>query len=305
MLSIGNKKYRNLQEQVGFNTEQIAKIFQTLDGLSVTDNVVAIADLSDNLNADQLEIVQKSVAFLVYDGQLYIKKSEDASNAYFDIVFTISSSGGVISFNSKEIEVVLATGALTQTTSTDSTYSSSQIDTMVGAKADITYVDTQLALKANLAGANFTGAITAPSIIEDMTGYTFNKSASTAQITKEYIYAGIVKNGNKLTGCVAFNITRLDTLSADTGAGTFIVPVAVGNKLIPTDIGGNNFLDVKIIQCAENQGSITTANVYINKRYSDNVELIMTKNSLNNLTLNTKYYVRIEFTFLLSDNLAS
>ena len=164
MLSIGNKKYRNLQEQVGFNTEQIEKIFDVLDGLAVTDNVVAIADLSDNLNADQLEIVQKSVAFLVYAGQLYIKKSEDASNAYFDIVFTISSSGGVISFNSKEIEVDLSTGALSQTTSTNSTYSSSQIDTLVGAKADTTYVDTQLALKADLSGATFTGNVVLPSI---------------------------------------------------------------------------------------------------------------------------------------------
>ena len=44
MLSIGNKKYRNLQEQVSFNSEQIDKIFETLDGLNVQDNVVYVSN---------------------------------------------------------------------------------------------------------------------------------------------------------------------------------------------------------------------------------------------------------------------
>lgn len=304
MLSIGNKKYRNLQEQVGFNTEQIEKIFDVLDGLAVTDNVVAIADLSDNLNADQLEIVQKSVAFLVYDGQLYIKKSEDASNAYFDIVFTISSSGGVISFNSKEIEVVLATGALSQTISTNSTYSSSQIDSLLSAKADITYVDTQLALKANLAGANFTGDITAPSIIENMSGYSFSPVGTPVNTTREFVYAGVVKNGNKLTLVVALNLTNTTgTQDSAVNIGKFAIPSAVMQKLYPVQIGVYNFLAISKAQLyATHNADPLNINIACEKGTST-IEFTAWK--IDNLVQNTKYYLRFEFTFLLSDNLAS
>lgn len=302
MLSIGNKKYRNLQEQVGFNTEQIEKIFDVLDGLAVTDNVVAIADLSDNLNENQLEIVQKSVAFLIYDGQLYIKKSEDASNAYFDIVFTISVSGGVISFNSKEIEVDLATGALSQTTSTNSTYSSTQIDSLLSAKASITYVDTQLALKASLAGANFTGAITAPSIIENMTSYTFTPALSTANKEINVIYAGAVKNGNKLTLVIFETIEMKNAISTTMDIGTFSVPQAVFDKLYPFTIESNSMIAINTTRVWETFSSYVDTYFFINKGSGTNL-VFNTPSGV--LTPNKVYLFRCEVTFLLSDSLAS
>ena len=307
MLSIGNKKYRNLQEQVGFNTEQIEKIFDVLDGLAVTDNVVAIADLSDNLNVDQLEIVQKSVAFLVYDGQLYIKKSEDASNAYFDIVFTISSSGGVVSFTSKEIEVVLATGALSQTTSTNATYSSSQIDSLLSAKADITYVDTQLALKADLTGANFTGAITAPSITENMSGYSFAPQSAVTGFEIINIYCGVVKTGNKLTLVHFFKVKKTSEYSGSDyrTLGIFTIPASVASKIYPNDIGGGDTcVALGPISLFYDNTLSKLDKVYNINKYGS-TQLTTLVNGVSSMTVDKYYYGRIEATFLLSDNLAS
>ena len=87
MLVIGNKKYRNLQEQVGWNTEQIDKIFDFLDGINVSDNVVVVLDISTPLTTEQLEIVNREVAFIVYNGELYFKRNQDSSYIYFDIIF--------------------------------------------------------------------------------------------------------------------------------------------------------------------------------------------------------------------------
>lgn len=164
MLSIGKEKYRNLQEQVGFNTEQIKKIFEVLDGLNVQDNVVVVSDISTPLTAEELEIINREVAFIIYNNQLYIKKTQDSSNAYFEIVFSLSVSGSVISLNSNTITVTLSNGALGTATVSTSTYTLSELDTKFSAKADTTYVDAQLALKANLSGATFTGAVVAPTL---------------------------------------------------------------------------------------------------------------------------------------------
>lgn len=307
MLSIGNKKYRNLQEQVGFNTEQIEKIFEILDGLNVQDNVVVVPDMSYILSQEELEIINREVAFIIYDNQLYIKKSQDASLAYFDIVFSISGSSTVISFNSKEIQVTLSNGALGIVVSTVSTYNQTQIDSLLSAKASITYVDTQLASglasKANLAGANFTGSITAPSIIENMTNYSFDKQTLPVNFTLEYVYAGIVKNGNKLTAVIAMNITRTGTVPDATNVGRFNIPSAVSAKLFPVQIGGYNVLDMHKINASKDGINWTEL---LSRVYKGNNEfsVFLTATTLNALDINEKYYVRYEITFLLSDNLA-
>lgn len=160
----------NLPEQVAKNADDIKKIAAVLDGLNIQDNVVAIADISQILTRAELDIVEKPVAFLYYSDQLYIKRNEVGGSAFFDVIFSITGST-VISFTSKVIEVVLTTGALVLTTSTYSTYSKSELDTKFGLKADITYVDAQLALKANLSGATFTGAVKAPTLEQSNVNY--------------------------------------------------------------------------------------------------------------------------------------
>lgn len=169
----------NLPEQVAKNAADIKKIAAILDGLNIQDNLVAIADISQNLTSAELDIVEKPVAFLYYSDQLYIKRNEVGGSAYFDVIFSITGST-VISFTSKQIEVVLSTGGLVLTTSTYSTYSKTELDTQLGLKAATTYVDAQLALKANLSGADFTGNITAPKISQSTPNNSLNV----------YVYSG-------------------------------------------------------------------------------------------------------------------
>ena len=95
------------------------------------------------------------------------------------------------------------------------------------------YIDTELSKKANISGANFTGGITSPSIVENMTGYSFEiDSPSDTTITG--IYASAVKNGNKLTLVWYFKLNRLSSGVSYGAVGNFKVPSDVFNKLYPT-----------------------------------------------------------------------
>ena len=290
MIVIDGKAHRNMPEQVAKNQKDIEEIFKTLDGLNIQDNVVAIADLSHMLTQDELKIVERAVAFIVYNNHLFIKRNQDATNAYFDIVFSINGST-VISFNSNEMQVNLTTGALTLVSNTAQTYSKTELD-------------TQLALKANLSGANFTGSITAPSIIENMSGYSAELSTKT-NLTIENIYTGAVKNGNKLTLVIALNLTR----TGDVGSGQVIsisIPSDVGAKLYPVNVGGNDILDAKKINALTTFYTGVNLSSFIGKASNTLLQLFIATGELNsNLELNTKYYYRYEATFLLSNNLAS
>ena len=296
---------RTLPEQVGFLSEQVQRIFRFLDGINVQDNVVVVDNIATPLTAEELVIVNRDVAFLVYSGQLYIKKSVSGSTAYFDVVFSISA-GTTITFNSSEIQVNLSNGGMSLVSNSPATYSKAQIDTLLSAKADITYVDSQLvaglATKANLSGANFTGAITAPSIIEDMEGYSFVGTASTAEHTINYVYCSAVKNGNKITLVWFVSLTYISG-SGEFSLGRFALPTAVMNAIYPIPFSGNTaVVDFKSVQALSSVNSATPLNVSIRK-YSNGITLFVM--NANSLTANTEYMVRVEETFLLSDNFAS
>lgn len=300
-VNIEGKIYRNLQEQVGYNSEQIKKIFDVIDGLNIQDNVVTVSDISQVLTMEELETVRAAVAFILYNGSLYIKKSMDSSVAKFDIIFTITE-GTAITFSTSEITVTLATGALTLATNSVAAYSTVQMDTLLAAKADITYVDTNF---ASIAGANFTGAITAPSITENMSGYSFVKTPK-ENLTMNYIYAGVVKNGNKLTLVINVEITRTGSVGADNFVlGYFIVPASIASLLYPsTTVGLSNVLGIQNIYGGKNYYEGTNLPIIIYKQ--DSAKVVFTAYNVNSkLVENTLYNFRIEQTFLLSDNLAS
>lgn len=303
MLVIGNKKYRNLQEQVGWNTEQIDKIFEFLDGINVSDNVVVVLDITTPLTTEELEIVNREVAFIVYNGELYFKRNQDASYIYFDIIFQVIS-GTIITLTSSEITVTKSNGALGITNSTDYIYSKTQIDSLLSAKADSSYVSAQLALKANLAGADFTGSITAPSIIENMTGYSFSLM-SPADLTENITYAGVVKNGNKITFAISGTINITNVANVSENLAYFTIPTSIANKLYPVSITGlGAVLDekrVSFIDIANN--SIIDKNVYLFK--NNYGSLFVSLLGTGSMTAGHDYFFRYEVTFLLSDNLAS
>lgn len=145
-------------------------------------------------------------------------------------------------------------------------------------------------------------AITGDSIVETMLGYGFTKGTSTANTTLEFVYAGVVKNGNKLTFVIAANVTKLSNGYNQT-LGTFSMPVSVWNKLYPVTIGGYDYLAKGKANCVQNSDLSIVQVDYEVKKYGADAILIDFHNV--GLTVNDKSYLRIELTFLLSENLAS
>lgn len=169
---------------------------------------------------------------------------------------------------------------------------------------------TELVDKDNVAllsGANFTGGITAPSIVENMSGYSFTKIDEPVEnvVELEHIYAGAVKNGNKLTIVSVFNITRKDTITGAFYTGYFKIPVSVANKLYSSPVGLYNLLSVQSIFVTSDSVSGGNITCHIDKSQTTDlyIRLIGSANMNSVLTLNTKFFARIEATFLLSDNL--
>ena len=149
-----------------------------------------------------------------------------------------------------------------------------------------------------------TGKITADEIVENMSDdYTFVERSDITNVTREFVYAGIVKNGNKLTLVVALNITRTGDVSTDLPLGQFHVPSSIAARLYESTIGSYSYLDARriFIHSQAWDGSYVYSFAHITE--SDNIQVSLIDTSIQALALNTKYYVRYELTLLLSDNL--
>lgn len=148
---------------------------------------------------------------------------------------------------------------------------------------------------------NFEKAITSPSIVEDMEGYSFSKN-TIENATMNVIYAGVVKNGNKLTFALLIEFTRTGTLSFG-DIGTFSIPSSVASKLYPAPLTPlNDSLGAKVVNFyASYNTKVAIDSVAIKGTNSIYFRIY----GLSSLTQDTKYQARIEVTFLLSDNLAN
>ena len=193
----------------------------------------------------------------------------------------------------KEVfDAELASGAL------DSKVSDTVDAYLVEHPVDVTALEGQ---DVELNSLDATGLITGGEIVEKMSGYSFASMEAPSNLTVEPIYSGIVKNGNKLTLVFAFNMTRTDTV--DSGFGFYYtVPQSVADKLYPTTIGGYDFLSVGEYGAWSSNSATKPLKAYSVKSglsiaFGTNIA------DINELTLNTKYYCRIEVTFLLSDSL--
>lgn len=284
---------RNLPEQVAENLKKIQEIIHFLDGVNIQDNLVVIADLSQILTEAELEIVERPVAFIYYNAELYIKKNEAAGKANFVNVFSIEDTGTQLNFNSNEIEVDLGTGALNYTTATASSYTKSQIDSLLALKAN----DAEV---AKLAGAAFTGAITSPSIIEDMVGYSFFKQTPTT-FTEDIAYAGAVKNGNKLTLAVAMTITTTVNSTGFQSIGYFKIPAEIMAKVQPIPAFGTNYVDVKLLGAAESVLNYTQVS-FLTSKGSEQLYMAIHHPLV---PAGKTLFLRYELTILLSENLAA
>ena len=137
--------------------------------------------------------------------------------------------------------------------------------------------------------------VTGNEIVEKMSGYSFEKSL----IVDETIYAGVVKNGNKITFSLFVRFTADGTAKA---VGTFNIPSAVGQKIFPTNYGSDtNWVDAKQITASisASEGTPFVARMYKNS----NTQFIVNFRT-DQLASGTTYVARYEVTFLLSPNLA-
>lgn len=146
-----------------------------------------------------------------------------------------------------------------------------------------------------------TGKITGGEIVENMAGYAWTNDSGIPSTTT-IVYAGAVKNGNKLTLVLALKINLTSAIASGKNIGTFTIPYSVGTKLYPVNIGGDSLLSATKTIFAENGNSFIEIPTRVIKQ--DNSTLLINL-VMANFTPNTEFYGRIELTFLLSDSLAA
>lgn len=296
MVSIGNKKYRNLQEQVGYNTECIQELAEAIDGITLEDKLVIIANDSGTFTEKDMTVLNGPLAFISDGSKVWLKQSETVSEFVFKAIDIVATEVGGTYFNIGGSKIVVTRATRAYVTSDDviiATYSKTQIEAL-------------LTQKASLSGADFTGGITAPNILETMSGYSFNKTTK-ANITNTLIYVGASKTGNKLTLVIFGSLNRSDTVSGDfISLGNFIIPTPVYSKIYPTALGSiANAVYSANIRLFDSPATSTTKNLIIVKDNSGGVNRLTPYLYLvNSLTASTDYQYRLEITFLLGDNLA-
>lgn len=153
---------------------------------------------------------------------------------------------------------------------------------------------------------NIAGNFTADSIIENMSGYSFEYDGVDANVTINTTYASAVKTGNKITFVWAFEVTRTGTVgSSISRLGDFVIPASVGSKLFPYTLGwSSDILYSFNLDLFSDLTTNVTLKAHVIKDSNTNIGLFGT-NFNSALTENVTYTGRAEVTFLLSDSLAS
>lgn len=143
-------------------------------------------------------------------------------------------------------------------------------------------------------------------VVEVMTGYSFEATAAGAGLTMDLNYVGVAKNGNKLTIVLALDLTRTGTIAASQRIGVLTIPASVANKLVPSSIGQGLYLDMKLAQAFYDESYAPASIVYFcNKATGSSITFNLKVQGLSALTQDVKYTIRLEQTFLLSENLAA
>lgn len=271
--------YYAFVETIGVNNFTIGNVlyFQGEQGVSVVGATISsgnlILTLSDgeNVNAGNIGAVS---SFSINSSQHLIVNYANG---------TTQDLGAIFSGNINISGTITASGAITGG-------SISTSGAISGASESIT---------GNLAVG---GAITGGSIIENMEGYSFTQSDNSAthpEVTMTINYAGVVKNGNKITFVIAGSIvSSVDKTTISLYTGRFYFPSAIGNKLFP--MLSSQVLDIKQTPLFLNDYTYTPLLSVIYKRSSQHIEGLLSNITL---TAGTSYAFRQEVTFLLSDSL--
>lgn len=145
---------------------------------------------------------------------------------------------------------------------------------------------------------NINGNFTANSIIENMSGYSFNENNKDTRVTNTYVSA--VKNGNKVTFVVCGNLTLPTAIGVGSyiDLGGFNMPASVGANIVPNFDGSR----VGPMPCliATSVQNVKTHSAFLTKYRNEYSEVYF--NPTSGIEAGT-YYFRFEVTFLLSANM--
>ena len=309
MLKIGDKTFMNLQEAVGWLLDNNALPFQSTANY-IGNTEIAMSTL---INPSPAKVRVGSLIFFA-DSKVstvtgVTSNSFIVSDQYNDLVDDVVYVSNVALNASGHLIVTLSNGntidaGLIKQVSSFSIDASQHLIVSYndGTSNDLGAIFSgNITISGNLTvtGGIAGGAITGDSIIENMSGYTFEK-IDKENLTNEAIYAGAVKNGNKLTLVYYANLTRTDDVTGNiSNLCRFFLPAGVLSKLIPDE---NDWL-ARSSFWASSAANAGVNSTWLVEKGGTGVYFRATK--LNDLVLNTKYLCRFEITFLLSDNLAS
>lgn len=147
------------------------------------------------------------------------------------------------------------------------------------------------------------GTITDAEVIEPMEGYSFIP-VTNVKANINYKYVGVVKNGNKITFVVFFDVTALSEITNNDNitAGYFNVPTEIGARLFPTQIANVQALAIeKSSICISYANNVNDIVMNVRKPNQNSVTFAFYPSQT--LLANTTGTIRLEKTFLLSDNL--
>lgn len=304
MLKIGDKTFLNLQEAVAWLMENNCIPFQctapyaanTEIGMGTIVNpspakvrIGSIIFFSDSKVSTVTGITQNG--FMVsdeyndlVDDVVYVKNVAIAGNGH--LIVTLSNDDAIDAGLIKQV----------------SGFSIDGLQHLVVSYNDGTTQDLGAIFNGNV---NIAGNFTADSIIENMPGYSFTKENGVAWTA---VFAGVVKNGNKVTFTIFGSYTNAAG-DNDAEIAYFSIPSSVGTRLYPYTLGAViNVLDQKSVAFFKNT-SARSAPIY--------ATVETTKNDYSRLNINIRriaegsfevgstYVFRYEVTFLLSQNLAS
>ena len=207
-------------------------------------------------------------------------------------------------YSEKELSVLVyqAVGQYIEDGALDESIASAVDSYLEEHPVDITALEGQ---DIELNSLDATGLVTGGEIVEKMSGYSLTKQSSTG-VTKSWDYAGVVKNGNKLTLAIAIEITRSSEFPNDyMGLCKFTIPSSVASKIIPTTLAGlsNGLSIININVWSAFNTTSKILKLGITKSGTNGID-IQVLGGMQGLTTETTYYMRFDITFLLSENLA-
>ena len=306
-MNIGGKQFMNLQEAVGWLLQNNALPFQC------NVNYVADTEIAKTtiINPSPAEIKVGSLV-LFADSKMTTVTGITANGFMVGSDYADLKGPQGVSIVSITVD---SSGYVISTLSNGTTINSGQIKQISNFSIDASQHlianynnGTSTDLGAIFAGnVNIAGNFTANSIIENMSGYGLENAYNPpAEFVRSY--AGIVKNGNKLTLVVSGVYTKSSSQSAWVNCFDFKVPSSISSKIVNDTLDGQSVASIYRVEFYKTITSTPIVrNLKIVKDYQQIIGQFTSSASMVNSDFETDvpYKYRIEVTFLLSENLAS